>query len=92
MPQLPFEMTNNSFLVRWERSPMIRQLPRLRELRDHDYMSDAYEDLPLDVFEEFQLLAARLNIMVASLRPSLCFGDCNVGNLFASPNETVAVD
>jgi hypothetical protein len=90
--QLPFVANTNSFLLRWSRTPAVRQVSRLRELREHRYVRDAFRDVPLSALEEFLSLAERLNGRTARLPRSLCFGDCNVGNLFSGNDETVAVD
>lgn len=91
-PRLSFEPRTNSFALRWDRTPAWQQLSRLRDLRDHRYFHDAYKDVSLDAGEEFLKLIEKLNRTVASLPPYLCFGDCNVGNLFSGESETVAVD
>lgn len=91
-PALPFEAGTNAFLLRWSRAPAVRQVGRLRALHEHRYVRDAFRDVPLEALEEFLLLVERLNAMTSRLKPSLAFGDCNVGNLFSGDGETVAVD
>ena len=70
----------------------MRQASRLRDLQAHRYVHDAFRDVPFEAFDELLLLAERLNSKTAGQPTSLCFGDCNVGNLFAGTGETVAVD
>lgn len=89
---LPFEPRSNSFRLRWDRTPAMQQAARLRELHQHRYVRDAYRDVSLDKAGEFLRLVDKLNQKAALFPASLCFGDCNVGNLFIGENETVAVD
>ena len=91
-PALPFAAGTNTFLLRWSRTPAVRQVGRLHDLHEHRYVRDAFRDVPLEALEEFLVLVERLNAITSRLQPSLAFGDCNVGNLFCGDGETVAVD
>lgn len=89
---LGFEPVANSYLLRWRTTGFPERLAELLALEEHPYTRALYGGQPLSTVVELYERADALMSATSDLQPGLAFGDCNVGNLFPTPDETIAVD
>jgi hypothetical protein len=89
---LPFELPTNGHARRWKQSGFERFLARFEALHDHPYTQTTFDQLPRSIARDLHESGTALHGKVSTQKRSLAFGDCNVGNLFPTPTETVAVD
>ncbi len=89
---LPFEPARDSFQVRWDGVDFATRLAPLTDFSDEEAVRTAFSSTPMSVVSELVEVCDELGIRCASLERSLCFGDCQPGNLFIHDQATVAVD
>jgi hypothetical protein len=92
MPDLPFETSTDSYLMRWTGAGFGKLLEKFREMRDDPSTRQLYGGLSPDIASDLYGLVSRLNDGTRALPHSLAFGDCSVANLFLGAETTIAID
>ena len=91
IPDLKFELPRDVYLTRWAQPAIESRCARLRTL-DPVVLRKSYRDVSLDVHSELRARLIAQNGRTKTHPHGLAFGDCQVGNLFHIPGETIAVD
>jgi hypothetical protein len=91
LPALAFPVPRDLFAVRWGQDALRARYRRFVEL-EPEAVALVYRDVPRDALIQLRGLLTAQNERTVALPHCLAFGDCQVGNLFHRPNETIAVD
>ena len=91
IPDLKLALPRDVYLTRWAQPDLASRYGRLRTL-DPVVLRKSYRDVSLDVHSELRARLIAQNERTTTHPHGLAFGDCQVGNLFHLPGETVAVD
>jgi hypothetical protein len=91
-PELGFMLGRDSIARRWREWPHDADLADFQSMRHSPAVTALYRLNSLEL--PFALRGALLacNARAVTHQHTLCFGDCNVGNLFCLPGETVGID
>jgi hypothetical protein len=91
-PRLPFEPARDSVIQRWREWDYDGEFAAARATLHEPPLSEMYRGRAIDGAFALRDLLLKVNERALCHRHTLCFGDCNVGNLFHTPADTVAVD
>lgn len=91
VPKLGFPLSRDLYTVRWSLPAYAARYERLQKLTP-EAAGRFFRDVPVSALAELRSLLIAQNERCRSLPHGLAFGDCQVGNLFHRPSETVAVD
>ena len=89
---LPFTPGRDIVALRWDQMRFEEQLREFLDMRDTPALRDMYGSHSIDLPLTLHKLLLAVNARARTHAHTLCFGDCNIGNLFSLPGETVAID
>lgn len=91
-PRLPFAPSQDSVARRWSDMDLAAQFRDFLSMRDSPEVVAMYGDHPRELAVALRDALLAFKVRAIQQPRTLCFGDCNIGNLFWLPGETVAVD
>jgi hypothetical protein len=93
-PPAGLDLASYSVFSRWEKPEwdIAREFADFRAMEHGPEVRALYGDRPIDIAFDLRDAFLANNARSRGLTRTLCFGDANIGNLFATPSETVAVD
>lgn len=91
-PSLRFKLGEDSVYTRWAAWNYDADLADFRSMRHRPEVRAMYGDRSIEIVFELRDLLLQINQRARTHPHALCFGDCNIGNLFLRRDETVAVD
>jgi hypothetical protein len=91
-PRLPFTPPSGSIISRWDEWDYDAELALMRRSRHEKPTVDMYRGRPVEPAFALRDALLKLNRRAVREPHTLCFGDCNIGNLLLTDEHTVAVD
>ena len=90
--ELPVAPSQDSIARRWSDWDLAAHFRGFLAMRDGPEVRAMYGDRPPELVVTLRDALLAFNVRAVTEPRTLCFGDCNIGNLFWLPGETVAVD
>ena len=91
-PSLKSPTGRDGVFARWNSWHYDEELADFQAMRDRPEMMAMYGVRPIEMAFRLRDLLLGIGRRARQHRRTLCFGDCNIGNLFFKDEETVAID
>ena len=82
----------DSVFARWNSWHYYEELADFQAMRDGPEVKARFGERPIELAFRLRDLLLGISQRARQHRRTLCFGDCNIGNLFFKDEETVAID